>query len=149
MKKALEIKRILGGDFTNKELFADTDIDLLMRKMKYPDNIEIHKGYFPETAIEITDRFCFVNLDMDLYFPMYNALSFFGDKMVSDGIILLHDYFHSELPGVKRAVQDYEIERGVEINKITIGDGCSIALLFNTAVCTKIKVFQVCINTNI
>lgn len=98
--------------------------------MKYPDNIGIHKGYFPETAVGITVSFCFVNLDMDLYLPMNNALRFFGDKMVSGGIILLHDYYHPELPGVKRAAQDYEIERRVEINKVTIGDGCSIALLF-------------------
>lgn len=117
------------GKFSNKDLFICTNLELLMQKMIYPDNIEIHKGYFPETTEGVDDTFVFVNLDMDLYLPMLAGLRFFWDKMVVGGCILLHDYFHPSLPGVKKAVLDFEKERNVYFNKITIGDGCSIALL--------------------
>ena len=117
------------GKFTHKELFANTDINLVMKKMKYPSNVEIRKGYFPETAKDIKDHFCFVNLDMDLYLPMLNGIRFFWDKVVKNGCILLHDYFRSDLPGVKAAVDMFEKERGFIIPKTPIGDGCSIALL--------------------
>lgn len=115
--------------FTNRKLFAGTNLQLVMKKMMYPNNIEIRKGYFPETAKGVEDTFVFVNLDMDLYLPMLAGLHFFWDKMVVGGCLLLHDYFHPHLPGVRKAVFDFESERNVCLNKITIGDGCSIALL--------------------
>lgn len=46
-----------------------TSIDIVMNKMKFPQNCVIRQGFFPETAIGIEDKFCFVNLDMDLYRP--------------------------------------------------------------------------------
>jgi len=118
-----------NGRFVGKITFMDTDIKYLLAKMEYPENIQVCKGYFPETAEGIDDMFCFVNLDMDLYLPMLSALKFFWNKMTKGGCILLHDYYHPELPGVKRAVNDFENEEGLIINKITIGDGCSIALI--------------------
>ena len=119
----------INGRFTSKEVFDNTDMELMMRKMLYPENIKIHKGHFPETAKEIKDCFCFVNLDMDLYLPMIEGLRFFWNKMVSGGCILLHDYFHPELPGVKKAVDDFEEELGTILYKMPIGDGCSIAIV--------------------
>ena len=117
------------SQFTNKDLFANTNLELLMQKMMYPKNIEICKGYFPESAEGVEDVFVFVNLDMDLYLPMLAGLRFFWDKMIEGGCILLHDYFHPELPGVRKAVVDFESERNISVQKITIGDGCSIALM--------------------
>lgn len=115
--------------FTKKELFANTNLELLMKKMEYPLNIEICKGVFPETARNVNDLFVFVNLDMDLYLPMLAGLNFFWDKIVTGGCILLHDFFHPSLPGVRKAVNDFEQERNIRIHKITIGDACSIALI--------------------
>lgn len=115
--------------FTSKELFANTNIELLMRKMEYPSNIEIRKGFFPETAENVIASFVFVNLDMDLYLPMLAGLNFFWDKVVMGGCILLHDFFHPSLPGVRKAVDDFEKERKIYIHKTTIGDNCSIALI--------------------
>lgn len=125
----LNNRNYIESSFTNKNLFAGTNLQLLMQKMTYPNNIEICKGYFPETAGGVEDEFVFVNLDMDLYLPMMAGLRFFWDKMVKGGCILLHDYFHNSLPGVRKAVFDFESDRKICINKITIGDGCSIALL--------------------
>lgn len=75
--------------------------------MKYSENIIIKKGYFPETAQGIEDKFLYVNLDMDLYQPELEGLKFFWNRMVSGGLIMLHDYTHPQLPGVKRAVDDF------------------------------------------
>lgn len=115
--------------FSNQSFFAETGIEFVMGKMPYPQNIVIKKGYFPESMQGVEDRFCFVNLDMDLYVPMLNGLRFFWDKMVSGGCILLHDYFSDVFEGVKQAVDTFEREREIWIVKTPIGDGCSIALL--------------------
>ena len=97
--------------------------------MYHPEQCIIKKGYFPETAIGVEDKFVFVMLDMDLYQPMLAGLEFFYDKMVPGGVMLLHDYFHEELPGVKCAVEEYERRVGEKLCKIPIGDGCSIAVV--------------------
>lgn len=111
------------------DIFGDTSIDTVMRRIPYPDNCVIRQGYFPDTAHGVEDSFCFVNLDMDLYQPMLGALHFFWGKMSVGGVILLHDYFHPELPGVAQAVEAFEKEIHTNIIKTTIGDFCSIALI--------------------
>lgn len=119
----------VNGKFASKKIFVDTDLEMMMEKMCHPEKIRIHKGYFPETTKGITEKFCFVNLDMDLYLPMIEGLRFFWDKMVVGGCILLHDYFNPELPGVKKAVDDFQEELGTVLCKVTIGDGCSMAIM--------------------
>lgn len=123
-----------NGHFTKNPFRIDTP-DLLIKmvksRMSYPDNIKIYKGYFPQSADGIEDKFCFVSLDMDLYQPQLAGLKFFWNKMEEGGAILLHDYFHPELPGVREAVMDFEREVGRKIPKIPIGDDCSMAIVKN------------------
>ena len=69
-----------------------TEADLLAT-MSHPERVVIRKGYFPETALDIDDRFVFVNLDFDLYNPTLAGLEYFYPRMVSGGVILVHDYF--------------------------------------------------------
>lgn len=45
--------------------------------MEYPENCEIRKGYFPETAVGVEGPFCFVSLNADLYQPMLEGINFF------------------------------------------------------------------------
>lgn len=116
------------SEFANPIMFKQTNLDHLMRKMMYPQNIILKKGYFPETAAGLEERFCLVSLDMDLYVPMLAGLRYFWDRMEVGGCILLHDYFHGYLPGVQKAVEEFERERGIEIMKSPIGDTCSIVL---------------------
>lgn len=70
-----------------------------------------------------------MNLDMDLYRPQLEGLRFFWNRMEVGGVILLHDYFDSKLPGVKAAVTDFEKEINCVIPKIPIGDDSSIAII--------------------
>lgn len=104
-------------------------VETIKARMLFPDKLRIYQGYFPESIGDIRDTFCFVNLDMDLYQPQLAGLRYFWDKMEAGGIILLHDYFHPELPGVREAVIDFEKERNRKLLKFPIGDDCSIAVI--------------------
>ena len=108
---------------------AEDLIKIVKARMQYPENVIIKKGFFPDTASGVEDKFCFVNLDMDLYTPMLDGLRFFWNRMEESGCILLHDYFHQGLPGVKDAVKDFEKEIGKILAKMPIGDGCSLAVI--------------------
>ena len=120
-------KKVVYWDEENE--FSDTSIEFVMKKMTYPENVVLKKGYFPNSAEGMNEKFCFVNLDMDLYEPMLSGLRFFWDKMEKGGCILLHDYFLQSFPGVKLAVEVFERELGREIPKTPIGDKYSMALL--------------------
>lgn len=120
-----------SGNFAKENIFKVTDVDIVMHRMPFPNKCIIKKGYFPYSANGLEDTFCFVNLDMDLYKPMLSALEYFYGRMTGGGLILLHDYFHPELPGVKRAVEEFEKRLNRAVCKVPIGDGCSLAIINN------------------
>jgi hypothetical protein len=100
---------------------------MVLGKLPHPENAVIKKGYFPETAAGLEDTFCFVNLDFDLYMPILAGLEYFFPRMVSGGIILVHDYFSEIYKGAKRAVNDFEKEHEA-VKLFPIGDGISIGI---------------------
>lgn len=62
-----------------------TSEELVLSKMPYPGKCVIKKGYFPESACDVDEKFCFVNLDMDLYKPTLEGLRFFYPSMIRGG----------------------------------------------------------------
>jgi hypothetical protein len=113
--------------------FSDTSINLVMSKMPYPDRIVVKKGHFPQTTEGVEERFCFVNLDCDLYLPTLEALKFFSPRMTENGVILVHDYFgHWYQESIKRAIDEFlsaEAQKGNKHRIFPIGDLKSIALI--------------------
>ena len=65
---------------------------------------------------------------MDLYQPTVSALNIFHERMVSGGVILLHDYYGDSYIGIKKAVDDYLILHE-ELIKIPIGDSLSCLIV--------------------
>ncbi|MGE7110295.1 TylF/MycF/NovP-related O-methyltransferase [Lysinibacillus sp. NPDC047702] len=109
---------------------SNTSEQVVYAKMPYKDKVKIIKGYFPESVkdSQIPGRFMFVNIDLDLYKPTYEGLKYFQDKIVKNGVILVHDYFNSEYSGVEKAVKEF-LKITNEFSVMPIGDMCSIALI--------------------
>jgi hypothetical protein len=119
-----------NGGFSSAEAsdYNNTNEEMVLAKMKYPNLCVVKKGYFPETAIGIDEEFCFVNLDMDLYQPTSEGLRWFSKRMVRGGIILVHDYFADNFRGVKIAVDEFVQDANNNLSLMPIGDGVSIAI---------------------
>lgn len=105
-----------------------TSETLVLNKMPHPENCVIKKGYFPETTDGIDEKFCYVNIDMDLYKPTLEGLRFFYPLMVSGGIITVHDYFSQGYEGVKAALKEFMDEMQDNVVPFPIGDHTSIAI---------------------
>lgn len=121
--KKCNYSNALAGDYSN------TSEDNVIARMNYPNNVIIHKGYFPDTAKNVHSKFCFVNLDLDLYEPTYRGLYFFRDKLTSNGIILVHDYFADNFKGPKEAVNRFVAESEGKARILPIGDGISVMVI--------------------
>ena len=101
--------------------FSDTNIQKVMKKMKYPEKCIIMKGYFPDSAVGIEDSFSFVSLDADLYNPILSGLEFFYSRLEKGGYIFVHDFNNSDYKGVREAVMKFCKEK--IIGYIPIPDG--------------------------
>lgn len=113
--------------------FKNTSMQLVESKMPYAQNVIFKKGWFPQSAAGLEDeKFCFVNLDADLYEPILAGLEFFYPKMTKGGVILIHDYFYDSdvgYPGVKKAVSEFCLKNNISF--MPIGDEISIAIQKN------------------
>lgn len=89
--------------------FSQTSVDIVLSKMEHKENVIVKKGWFPETANGVDDKFCFVSLDADLYKPIKAGLEFFYPRLVNGGIIMVHDFNYSldDYTGVHDAVKEF------------------------------------------
>lgn len=116
----VEFENQLLNSNIRKGKFNDTSVEYVKSIMPYPENIIICKGYFPDTAKDIEEKFAFVSLDADLYLPTLEGLKFFYPRLSKGGYILVHDYNSTQFKGVKKAVNDFAKDK--EINIIPLCD---------------------------
>ncbi len=100
--------------------FVNDDIEGMLMQFPIPENCIIKKGFFPETAEDIEDIFCFVSLDVDIYQGTKAGLEWFWSRLSKRGIIMVHDYNNYECPGVKQAVDEFCKEK--ELGIVCISD---------------------------
>ena len=100
--------------------FSDTSVEAVLKRMPFSDKCVPVKGYFPDSAKNITDSFVFVSLDADLFDPLYNGLVFFYPKLVAGGYIFIHDFNNDAYKGARKAVEQFCMEQ--KINYLPIPD---------------------------
>lgn len=102
-----------GCSRAQKEEFADTSLENVRKRLPYPEQVVIRKGFFPETAVGLENcQYQLVSLDADLYAPTLAGLEYFYPRLISGGIIILHDYNNERFRGAKQAVNEYESIHG-------------------------------------
>jgi hypothetical protein len=124
--------RDVQADIENKHSvkttqFEDTSVDLVISKMKYPENIILRKGYFPDTALGVEDKFAFVSIDTDLFKPTYDGLNYFYPRLVEGGYIFVHDYNNFIYKGIKEAIRRFCTEQ--RISYVPISDNLGTVVL--------------------
>jgi O-methyltransferase len=112
---------------TGKQDFSNTNIDLVLSKMKHPENCIVRKGFFPDTAKNIEEKFVFASIDVDLYEPIYQGLCYFYPRLQKGGYIFVHDYNNASYSGVKAAVERYASE--INIPYFPLSDVCGSVVL--------------------
>jgi O-methyltransferase len=116
-----DIDAELKNSFSSgKQDFSDTSVESVLAKMKYKENCIVKKGFFPESAAGVDEKFSFVSIDADLYQPIYSGLHFFYPKLNSGGYIFVHDFNNEEYKGAREAVIKFCSENNCSY--VPIGD---------------------------
>src|SRR5690606_38072231 len=90
-----------------KKGIYDASLESVQNYLSEFDNVSYYKGFFPDSAVDLDPdlKFCFVNMDVDLYESTLSCLEFFYPRMHPGGIMLSHDY--SLLTSVERAFTEF------------------------------------------
>jgi O-methyltransferase len=107
--------------------FSNTSIDIVRTNMPYPNQCIFKQGFFPDTAIDVTEQFVFISIDTDLYDPIYNGLVFFYPRLVKGGYIFVHDFNNDAYKGARQAVEKFCSETG--IGYLPLPDSCGTAII--------------------
>ena len=68
----------------------------------------IKKAWFRDlTSTDLPEKIAFAFLDGDLYESIKDSLRLISNKMVTGGLIVVHDYDNPALPGVAKAVNEW------------------------------------------
>ena len=122
-----DIDKEKTNDFSSGEQnFSDTSVELVLSKMKYRDNCIVKKGFFPQSAIGVVDKFCFVSIDADLYEPILAGLKFFYPKLENKGYIFVHDFNNDLYKGARKAVIEFCNENNIGYLPIPDSGGTAI-----------------------
>lgn len=114
-ERDLECEKMCRNSKALNSDFSDTSIDQVKGVLLYPEKAIFCKGYFPDTAANIDDKFALVSLDPDLYLPTLNGLRYFYPRLNKGGYILIHDYNSTQFPNVKKAVNEFSREADIKI----------------------------------
>lgn len=112
-ERDIRVEREVSSSRAAAHDFSNTRARDVLARMPYEDQVVIRKGFFPETAQGLEERFALVSIDVDLYAPTLAGLEYFYPRLVRGGAILLHDYNSLQFDGVRKAVEEYERRHGM------------------------------------
>ena len=107
----------------------NTAVDKVLAIMPHPEKITVRPGFFPDSLEGLEERFCLVSLDVDFYQATLDGLRYFWPRLEQGGYLLLHDWGSPKLPGVAKALAEFEEEIGHKIQAVPLCDvGGSLVL---------------------
>ena len=90
--------------------FANTNYECVRNVLTTLNNVIVIKGFFPDEILHekmYLENYSFVHIDVDLYKSTLDCLSFFWNRMVKNGVIVIDDYRWRDCPGVTQAVNEF------------------------------------------
>ena len=97
--------------------------EAVLRRLPHAERAVVRAGLFPETAAGLEgETFALVSLDADLEESTLAGLRWFVPRMARGGFLLLHDWNHPGLDGVRAALARYEQETGKHFPGVPLCD---------------------------
>lgn len=123
-------KEICDGNATKLfvEAFKNTTLQNVIARMPNKDKIIIKQGFFPDSLDGLEEEWAFVSIDVDFGESILSGLEYFYPRLLRGGYIFIHDY-NSQLLGVEKAVNKYELDNNLMLAKVPICDSCGTLII--------------------
>lgn len=104
--------------------YSNVKFDKVRKNFQEFEDVHLVKGTVPETLSEVEiSRVCYLSLDMNCTEPEIAALSYFWDKLVPGGFVLLDDYAYSGYEEQHFAFNEFAKNHAVGILTLPTGQG--------------------------
>ncbi len=101
--------------------------ELTKRRFERYPNIVFVKGFVPDTLPAVpSERIAYLSIDMNAVVPEIAAITFFWEKLVPGGMVVLDDYGWRQHIVQKRAFDLFAKQHGVMILSLPTGQGLII-----------------------
>jgi hypothetical protein len=104
-------------DLHKEDDFSDIALENVQSYLKNYSKCYFHKGFFPDTTQNLPENieFCFVHLDVNIYESTLAGLKYFYPRLKEGGVIISHDFNSISCPGVRKAFDEYFINKNEEV----------------------------------
>lgn len=124
--EGLSQPKLEDGEYWSEGCLSANE-DIVHQNLSTLANFSTLKGWIPEKFSEVDDRkFSFVHIDVDLYQPTKDSISFFYDRLNTGGIILCDDYGFSTCPGATRGIDEFLEDKPEKMISLSGGGGFMI-----------------------
>lgn len=90
-------------------------------------SVVLKQGWIPATFTGLEDaKFSFVHIDLDLYEPIKDALSFIYPRLLNSGVLVFDDYGFASCPGARKAVDEFVAQVGESL--LVLGTGQAVLI---------------------
>lgn len=111
-----------GSHWSSNDL--SIPIEIVQKKLNGFNNVVYHQGWIPERFPDVNDcQFSFVHIDVDLYQPTFDSVSFFYLRMAEGGILVCDDYGFTTCPGATRAIDEFLLDKKEKMIANSCGGG--------------------------
>lgn len=89
-------------------LKLDIDIKYSIQTLDGISNAEIYKGWIPDAFNQLDDlEYSYVHIDVDMYEPTRDSISYFWDRLCVGGVLICDDYGSYKTIGARKAMDDF------------------------------------------
>lgn len=114
----------VDGEYWYEGALTSREEQVQEKLSSFSEKLRLYKGWIPKRFDEVSEKkFCFVHIDVDLYQPTLDSISFFYPRLVKGGIILCDDYGFNTCPGAKKAFDEYVKDKPEKIVHVPTGQG--------------------------
>ena len=112
---------VLGGNFKVGELgVTKREVKLRFLKAGLPVPV-IKKAWFKDlTPDDLPEKIAFAFLDGDFYESIRDSLKLVVPRMTPGGVLVVHDYTNPALPGVKKAVDEWNLGERTDFSTLAL-----------------------------
>lgn len=107
--------------------FYTAEVESVIDNFKEWPTAKIVVGSIPEILPTVpATRVCYLHIDLNCAQPEVDAISFFWDKLVTGGVVLLDDYGGFGFEHQKMAMDEFAKQNGLSIASLPTGQGIII-----------------------